>query len=129
MAATIMPWTMGAFTIGAIGLSGIPPINGFVSKWYLGLGSIQSGSLIPLAILVISGLLNAAYFFPIVHIAFFRKGNEKELEGKGEAPLFMVIPLVITAILSLLFGIYPDLFFKFYHMAINITASIIGGGG
>jgi len=125
----VMPWTMGAFTIGAIGLAGIPPINGFVSKWYLGLGSIESGNLVPLAILVVSGLLNAAYFFPIVHIAFFRKGNEKELEGKGEAPLFMVIPIVITAILSLLFGIYPDLFFKFYRLAINIAASIIGGGG
>jgi multicomponent Na+:H+ antiporter subunit D len=120
----VMPWTMGAFTVGAIGLAGIPPINGFVSKWYLGMGSIESGNLIPLAILVISGLLNAAYFFPIVHIAFFRKGEN--LEGKGEAPVFMVAPLVITAILSVLFGIYPDLFFKFFKMAASIAASIVG---
>lgn len=123
----VMPWTMGAFTVGAIGLAGIPPINGFVSKWYLGMGSIESGSLIPLVILVVSGLLNAAYFFPIVHIAFFRKG--KGLEGKGEAPLTMVIPIVLAAILSLLFGIYPDLFFKFYQLAGNIAASIMGVGG
>jgi multicomponent Na+:H+ antiporter subunit D len=122
----IMPWTMGAFTVGAIGLAGIPPINGFVSKWYLGMGAIESGNLIPLVILVVSGLLNAAYFFPIVHIAFFRKGEN--LEGHGEAPLTMVIPLVITAILSLLLGIYPDLFFNFFKMAAGITASIMGGG-
>lgn len=122
----VMPWTMGAFTIGAIGLAGIPPINGFVSKWYLGTGSLEAGTLIPLAILVLSGLLNAAYFFPIVHIAFFKKG--KGLEGKGEAPLTMVIPIVITAVLSLLLGIYPDLFFRFYRMAVNISASILGGG-
>ena len=122
----VMPWTMGAFTIGAIGLAGIPPINGFVSKWYLGLGSLEAGTLIPLGILVISGILNAAYFFPIVYIAFFKKG--KGLEGKGEAPLAMVIPLVITAILSLLFGIYPDLFFKFYRMAVDIAGTILGGG-
>ncbi|MCP5050087.1 MAG: monovalent cation/H+ antiporter subunit D family protein [bacterium] len=123
----IMPWTMGAFTVGAIGLAGIPPVNGFVSKWYLGMGSIESGSLIPLAILVVSGLLNAAYFFPIVHIAFFRKGEG--LEGKGEAPAIMVIPLVLTAILSVALGMYPDLFFKFFTLAGSIAAGILGAGG
>ncbi len=120
----VMPWTMGAFTVGAIGLAGIPPINGFVSKWYLGLGSIQSDNLIPLLILVISGLLNAAYFFPIVHRAFFRE--PRNLEGKKEASAFMVVPLVITAILSLLFGLYPDLWLHFYQLATKIAANITG---
>jgi multicomponent Na+:H+ antiporter subunit D len=123
----VMPWTMGAFTIGAIGLAGIPPINGFVSKWYLGIGAIDANIYIALGILVLSGLLNAAYFFPIVHIAFFRKGEN--LEGKGEAPLTMVIPIVITAILSLLLGLYPNLFFKFFNMAVSISKSIVGGIG
>jgi multicomponent Na+:H+ antiporter subunit D len=123
----VMPWTMGAFTIGAVGLAGIPPINGFVSKWYLGMGSIESGSLIPLGILVLSGLLNVAYLFPIIHVAFFKKGDEK-LKGKGEAPLTMVIPIVICAILSVLFGIFPDIFFKFYQLAVSISRSILGGG-
>jgi multicomponent Na+:H+ antiporter subunit D len=82
--------------------------------------------LIPLGILVLSGLLNAAYFFPIVHIAFFKKGEG--LEGKGEAPMIMVIPIVICAILSLLFGIYPDLFFRFYQLAMSISSSILGVG-
>lgn len=120
----VMPWTMGAFTVGAIGLAGIPPINGFISKWYLGLGSIQSDTLIPLFILVISGLLNAAYFFPIVHRAFFRE--PRNLEGKKEASAFMVVPLVITAILSLLFGLYPDLWLRFYQLASKIAANITG---
>ena len=120
----VMPWTMGAFTVGAIGLAGIPPINGFVSKWYLGLGSIQSDNLIPLFILVISGLLNAAYFFPIVHRAFFRE--PRNLEGKKEASAFIVVPLVITAILSLLFGLYPDLWLRFYQLATKIAANITG---
>ncbi len=120
----VMPWTMGAFTVSAIGLAGIPPINGFVSKWYLGLGSIQSDNLIPLFILVISGLLNAAYFFPIVHRAFFRE--PRNLEGKKEASAFMVVPLVITAILSLLFGLYPDLWLHFYQLATKIAANTTG---
>ncbi len=120
----IMPWTMGAFTVSAIGLAGIPPINGFVSKWYLGMGAVQSGQIIPLAILVLSGLLNAAYFFPIIYTVFFRKGEK--LEGLGEAPAIMVVPIVVTALLSVLLGIYPDLFFNFFKLASSIAASIVG---
>ena len=120
-----MPWTMGAFTVGAIGLAGIPPVNGFISKWYLGMGSLQWESVVPLLLLVASGLLNVGYFFPIVHRAFFRES--KELEHKGEASPLMVVPLVATAVLSLLFGLYPDLFFHFYRLAAQIGGSVLGG--
>jgi multicomponent Na+:H+ antiporter subunit D len=121
----VMPWTMGAFTIGAMGLAGIPPINGFISKLYLGIGAVQADHLIPLFILVISGLLNLAYFFPIIRTAYFDKGEN--LENYGEAPLFMVVPLVLTALLSLLFGFYPDLFFNFYQLAADISTNIVRG--
>lgn len=126
----VMPWTMGAFAVSAIGLSGLPPINGFVSKWYLGLGALQADMIVPLLILIGSGLLNAAYFFPIVHRAFFRPPDDpQKLLQHREASPFMVVPLVLTAILSILFGIYPDLFFKFYHLASQVTANILGGLG
>ncbi len=120
----IMPWTMGAFAIGSLGLAGVPPINGFVSKWYLALGSLETDSIIILSIFIISGLLNAGYFFPIVHRAFFKDG--KDLEGHKEASPLMVVPLVITAILSILFGLNPDLFFSFYHIAAEVTNSVLG---
>ncbi len=122
-----MPWTMAAFTIGAIGLAGLPPVNGFISKWYLGLGSLQAGELIPLLVLVISGLLNAGYFFPIVYRAFFKKGEN--LHHRGEASPFMVVPIVITALLSILFGLNQNLFFHFSQLAVSISNSVIGGLG
>lgn len=125
----IMPWTMGAFAVGSIGLAGIPPINGFISKWYLGMGSVQSENLIPLGILVLSGILNGAYFFPIVYRAFFKPLPYSHMTEKGEASKAMVIPLVVTAILSLLLGIYPDLFFNFFKMAVSISSQILGGIG
>lgn len=121
----VMPWTMAAFTIGSLGLAGVPPINGFFSKWYLSLGALESGQIIALSVFVLSGLLNAGYFFPIIHRAFFRKGEN--LEGHGEAPLLMVVPLVLTAVLSILFGLYPDIFFKFFHIAVDVTNSIMRG--
>ncbi len=119
----IMPWTMGAFTIGAMGLAGVPPVNGFLSKWFLALGALEADKLFILGIFIISGLLNAAYFFPIVHRAFFKEGVN--LEGYGEAPLFMVVPLVCTAVFSVILGLDPDLFFNFYQFAFEIANSLL----
>jgi multicomponent Na+:H+ antiporter subunit D len=123
-----MPWTMGAFAVGSIGLAGIPPVNGFISKWYLGSGAVDVGHEILLAVLVLSGVLNAAYFFPIVHRAFFRKGQDQGSKDRSEGSPFMVVPLVLTAVFSILFGIFPDLFFKFFRLAVRIASGIFGGG-
>lgn len=121
----VMPWTMAAFAIGSIGLAGIPPVNGYLSKWFLGAGAVQADVNIALFILILSGLLNAGYFFPIIHRAFFREGNG--LEKYKEASLLMVVPLFITALLSILFGIFPDLFFNFFNLASSVTHDVIGG--
>jgi multicomponent Na+:H+ antiporter subunit D len=72
-----MPWTMLAFTIGALGMIGIPPIAGFVSKWYLGLGAVEAGLHWPIYLLAGSSLLNAAYFLPILHAAWFRMSGRR----------------------------------------------------
>jgi multicomponent Na+:H+ antiporter subunit D len=119
----IMPWTMGAFTIGSMGLAGVPPVNGFLSKWFLALGALEANEIIILIVFIVSGLLNAAYFFPIAYRAFFKEGEN--LEGHGEAPIFMVVPLVCTAILSVLLGLNPDLFFNFYQFAFDIANTLL----
>jgi multicomponent Na+:H+ antiporter subunit D len=131
-----MPWTMGAFTVGALGLAGVPPINGFASKWLLCLGSLEAGRVAALGVFLLSGLLNAAYFFPIVHRAFFRKPAADAAHGHGEAhgsghepgeaPAIMVVPICIVALLSILLGFYPDLFFGFFRLASAIAASVLG---
>jgi multicomponent Na+:H+ antiporter subunit D len=123
--ARAMPWTMAAFTVGALGLAGIPPINGFVSKWFIGVGAVQSDYLIALFILVTSGVLNIAYFFPILKRAYFNEN--KEIEKYGEASMLMVIPIIITAILSVAFGLSPNLFFNFFNLAVKITNNLSQG--
>ncbi|MEX0994059.1 MAG: monovalent cation/H+ antiporter subunit D family protein, partial [Balneolaceae bacterium] len=112
---------------GSMGLAGIPPINGFVSKWFLIAGTLEGGMMIPVVIFVISGLLNVGYFFPIIHRAYFRKGDET-IEGHGEASPFMVVPIMITALLSVVFGLFPDLFFNFYELAHSIAINLFSGG-
>jgi multicomponent Na+:H+ antiporter subunit D len=119
-----MPWTMSMFAIGALGLTGVPPINGFISKWFLALGALQADQLIIVGILLISGLLNAAYFFPIIHRAFLRKGDAS-VQQYREAPLTMVIPICIVGVLSFLLGLFPNLFFNFYDLAATVAGSIM----
>jgi formate hydrogenlyase subunit 3/multisubunit Na+/H+ antiporter MnhD subunit len=103
-----MPITMLAFTVGVLGMCGLPPACGFISKWFLGLGTVEADSLLFLAVLLISSLLDVVYFFPIVYTAFFGNRERGKLslsqEGKiKEAPMSMVVPLGITAIFSILF--------------------------
>ena len=66
-------------------------------------------------------------FFPVVRRAFFEK--PEGLEGKGEASPLMVVPLTVTAILSVLLGLFPNLFFKFFDMAVQVSQSLIRAGG
>ncbi len=101
-----MPWTMTAFTIGALSMIGVPPTGGFVSKWYILAGAFQSNNYVAIFTIIASTVLNAAYFLPIVFAAWF--GREAGAQGKdhGEAPLAAVIALTVTAALTILFFLF-----------------------
>ena len=96
-----MPWTMGAFAIGALSLIGVPPAAGFFSKWYMVQGAAASESWVALAVLGTSTLLNAAYFLPIIYSAFFRTERTAPVHDHGEAPVASVAALLITAAATL----------------------------
>ncbi len=95
-----MPWTMGAFTIGALSMIGVPPTAGFVSKWYILAGSFQAENLLAIFTIIASTALNAAYFLPIIFAAWFAV-EENGSKDHGEAPFPVVLALCITALLTL----------------------------
>lgn len=97
-----MPWTMAAFSIGALSMVGVPPTAGFVSKWYLIAGAFQNDFYFVLAVLTLSTALNAAYFLPIIHRAFLRPERVAPKHPHGEAPWPMLAALLLTAALTLL---------------------------
>jgi multicomponent Na+:H+ antiporter subunit D len=109
-----MPWTMAAFSIGAVSMIGIPPAAGFITKWYMLSGAFIADEPFILAVIVLSTLLNAMYFLPIIMRAFFHEEvkveNTKRSKPKGEAPLLMVIALGITATATLWLCFSPDIF-------------------
>ncbi|MEZ5468143.1 MAG: monovalent cation/H+ antiporter subunit D family protein [Lysobacterales bacterium] len=101
-----MPLTMAAFTIGALSMVGVPPTAGFVSKWYMIAGAFQNDLYFVLAVLIISTALNAFYFLPIIHRAFFRTETVAPRIDHGEAPWPMTAALIFTAALTILFFVF-----------------------
>jgi multicomponent Na+:H+ antiporter subunit D len=101
-----MPWTMASFALASLSVVGIPLTSGFVSKWYLALGTVDGDSrLALLGVLLVGSLLSAAYLGPIVYKAYFEEESPTNEEVR-EVP-WMVAPLGISAAASLLLGLYP----------------------
>ena len=98
-----MPVTMTAFTIGALSMIGVPPTAGFVSKWYILAGAFQADNYVAIMTIIASTALNAAYFLPIIYMAWFERESEPPVHPHGEAPWPAVLALVLTALLTLAF--------------------------
>ena len=111
-----MPITMWCYTFASLALIGIPPTGGFISKWYLAVGSLGAGvqvlSILGVVVLLISALLTAGYLLPIT-IDGFLPGEGYEEKEKCEAPLSMLIPMVILTILAVGIGVCPQLIVSF----------------
>jgi multicomponent Na+:H+ antiporter subunit D len=119
-----MPVTMTAFFIASLSVIGLPPSGGFISKWYLVLGTLDADQWPMLVVLLGSSLLNAAYFLPIVYRAFFCTAQESMFDGGAkEAPLWCVAPLTLTASASVLLFFYPVPFVGLAQMA---AAGLLG---
>jgi len=109
-----MPFTFGAFAIASLSMIGAPPVGGFITKWNLLIGSVEAHQLGILLILIASTVLNAAYFAPITYRAFFGKRPAGEpFTGIKEAPLAMLIPILIACTISVLLGIFPNFMLQF----------------
>jgi multicomponent Na+:H+ antiporter subunit D len=97
-----MPYTMGAFTVAALSFIGVPLFAGFVTKWYLSLGAMESGQWWYVVVMLVSALLNAAYWMPVIYTAFFR-GSHDAVEVH-EAHWTMLGPTLLCAGYVLLLG-------------------------
>ncbi|MEE4313391.1 MAG: monovalent cation/H+ antiporter subunit D family protein [Desulfofustis sp.] len=110
----VMPFTFGAFFVASLSMIGAPPVAGFVSKWQLLVGSLQAHQIGILLLLLASTLLNAAYFLPVTYRAFFGKpATAGAYAGVKEAPLTMLIPILIACFVSVVIGIFPNFMMSF----------------
>jgi multicomponent Na+:H+ antiporter subunit D len=107
-----MPWTSIAFTAGALGMIGVPPLAGFVSKFYIKQGAIAAGEAWVTLVLAASSLLNAAYFMPILYRTWFLAQPEawpaERDRGRLETHWMLLVPPLFTALMVVLAGVFAD---------------------
>lgn len=116
-----MPWTSAAFTIGAFGMIGLPPLAGFVSKWTLGVGALESDRAWVVAVLVASAALNCGYFLPIVYRMWWPPAEHRAAQRAIPIALGMLrTPTVIVALLSIAAGVLAFMAFSPLGMAEQI---------
>jgi multicomponent Na+:H+ antiporter subunit D len=108
-----MPWTFAAFTLAALAMVGVPPTNGFFSKWYLVLGGIGAGQWAVVVVVLASSLLTAGYFFRVLERVYARdesdesdeRAESSEARPGGDPPLAMRAPVVVLAAGTLVLGL------------------------
>jgi multicomponent Na+:H+ antiporter subunit D len=127
-----MPFTFGAFLIGAFSIIGLPPLGGSWSKWYLALGTLEAGDggrPLILGVLMLSSLLAVGYLMPVAVTAFFGSPSEDDGHGHGEgsddlgmreAPFLCVLPPIVTAIGCLALFFYADEMFALLQGAVTL---------
>ena len=128
-AARRMPLTMAAFTVAALGIVGVPPLSGFISKWVLGVGMLEAGQPLVLLVLLGGALLAALYLLQPVWMAYF---HEPEAGGpeprRPEAPASMLVPLLAATLLSILLGLAAALPGLPLDLAMRAAAVFFGPG-
>jgi len=102
-----MPWTFGAFTVASLALVGIPGLAGFPGKLLIAQGAVEADAVVALVLLVGASIFSAAYLMPIVRIAYFPDAERLGTQARVESRWPLVLPLVLTAIASVLFGWWP----------------------
>jgi multicomponent Na+:H+ antiporter subunit D len=125
-----MPWTMVAFTVGAFGMIGVPPTAGFISKWYLATGAAAAEQPWFIVVLIISSLLNAVYFLPIVYSVWFMHPTgpwpADHRFGRFETRATLLGPPLVTAFLILAVGLLANVPFSPLDWAKMIVARKYG---
>lgn len=113
-----MPVTMGAFTIASLSMIGIPLFGGFISKYGLALGSLEANNPYFIALIVLSGLLNASYYLPMIWQAFFVSQPKAKLKLDA-IPFSMLLPIMITAAGVIYMGVFPGGALAFLGKAVS----------
>lgn len=103
------PLVLLAFSVAALGMAGIPATSGFTSKWLLTVGFLQVGSPLLAWVVLISSLLNAIYYFPVIILGFFGHTEGEVHFHLDKVPPALLIPLGTLALATVLFGLWPSL--------------------
>jgi len=118
-----------AFAFFAFALAGVPPLNGFISKFFIAKAGADAGGwgIVALVLLIVNSVISLGYYLPALNtILFSRDISEKAKEAK-RTPVWICIPILIMVIFTVLFGVYPELGLKIVSPAVEYLMNFAGG--
>jgi len=113
------------FTVGVLAISGVPPLNGFISELMILIATINAGMVLFAGIMLANVLLGFAYYLRMLYITVWQSPKES-MPSVKEAPLTMLIPMVILMLLCIMIGVWPEPFLNFAFHAAEATLNIAG---
>jgi len=140
-----LPWTAFFFLLGAVAISGLPPLNGFVSEWLtyqallqgFGATEIAVRLIFPIggALLALTGALAAACFVKAVGITFLALPRSPQAEKAHEAPISMLFGMATLGLACAVLGLFPMVFLPLLDpitqelLGQRISPQLIAGNG
>jgi multicomponent Na+:H+ antiporter subunit D len=125
-----LPLVGVAFAFFGFALAGVPPLNGFISKFFICKAGVDAGGwgIVAMVLLIVNSLLSLCYYLPAINkILFSRDISEKAKEAK-RVPVTIAIPIIIMLILTVMLGVYPDLGLKIVDPVVDFMMASLGGG-
>lgn len=110
--SSLNPFLALLMAVFLLSLTGIPPTAGFIAKLYIFSYAIKSGYLIPVIIAVINSVISAYYYLRIIIVMYMK---QPEVDEASSLSLLTLIVIIISAILILYLGIFPDQLLKFLN--------------
>jgi proton-translocating NADH-quinone oxidoreductase chain N len=124
-----LPLVGVAFAFFGFALAGVPPLNGFISKFFICKAGVDAGGwgIVAMVLLIVNSLLSLCYYLPAINkILFSRDISEKAKEAKG-VPVSMAVPIIIMVTLTVVLGVYPQLGLKIVDPVVHFMMASLGG--
>jgi formate hydrogenlyase subunit 3/multisubunit Na+/H+ antiporter MnhD subunit len=103
--ARLMPVTFISMAIASLSISGVPPFNGFASKWLIYQGMLEGRHVVFLVVAIFGSALTLASFIKVLHSLFLGRRPER-FDRVKEVDFSMQVPMIFLALLCVLFGIF-----------------------
>ena len=119
-----------AFAFFGFALAGVPPLNGFVSKFFICRAGVDAGGwgIVAMVLLIVNSLLSLCYYLPAINKILFSRDISEKAKEATKIPVSMAIPIVIMVILTVTLGVYPELGLKIVDPVVSFMMARLGGG-